>query len=837
MDQICGGAASIYEMNTLNHAWGAVTSTARPEGNYETFRGPAFPGARRWLPRLVLGLATFLGFWPAPTSLPAAEVAGERVPGTDLLTSKDDLVQLSIGQWNEFLLRSIAESRSTRARFWQRDLSSVEAFDRSVQANRERLRRVLGVVNKRLPNSVFEVSGPFPQGGLVADSATHAVFAVRWPVLEGVWGEGLLLQPKAPAKGSVVLLPDADQLPEELAGLGGKLREKPLGRRLAESGIRVVIPVLVDRGTQYSGDDRLRIYTNQSHREWIYRPAAEVGRHIIGYEVEKVFSAIDALRAATDRTTPVGVIGYGEGALIALQTAALDSRISSAWVSGYFRPRERAWNEPLYRNVWKLLTEFGDAEVAALLASRTLVVEHSAGPDVRSPQPPERAPGYARSAAPGEIAPAAFEDVRGEWERTLALIGPTWAKNFSFVHGDGGAPVPFGSDPALKAFLGGLGTIEKIAAGGRTEPMGGASMDSVARQRRTVKELEEHVQMLARMAEYDREDYFWAKIKPGSPAEWAEAIKPLRRRFAEEIIGEFSAAPAPLNARTRLLSQYENPRWRAYEVVLDVFPGVITWGYLLLPKDLAPGERRPVVVCQHGAGGQPASVVSGPEHSGFAAYQSYGARLADQGFVVYCPYNPNTLGAENFRQLHRKGNLLGQTVFSVITANHQRVLQWLGLQPFVDPQRIGFYGLSYGGKTAMRVPALLEGYCLSICSGDFNDYVPKMTSTRQDKNGFAYTIAYETTEFNLANTFNYAEMAALIAPRPFMVEHGYKDRVAPVEWAAAEYSRVARLYFRLGIPERTAMEYFDGPHMIHGQGTFAFLHRFLNWPTRTPSKN
>ena len=25
-------------------------------------------------------------------------------------------------------------------------------------------------------------------------------------------------------------------------------------------------------------------------------------------------------------------------------------------------------------------------------------------------------------------------------------------------------------------------------------------------------------------------------------------------------------------------------------------------------------------------------------------------------------------------------------------------------------------------------------------------------------------------------------------------------------------------------------EYFDGPHMIHGVGTFKFLHRHLNWP-------
>src|SRR6185312_12381481 len=108
-----------------------------------------------------------------------------------------------------------------------------------------------------------------------------------------------------------------------------------------------------------------------------------------------------------------------------------------------------------------------------------------------------------------------------------------------------------------------------------------------------------------------------------------------------------------------------------------------------------------------------------------------------------------------------------------MTGQHQRIVEWLKEQTFVDPQRIGFYGLSYGGKAAMRVPAVLTDYCLSICSGDFNDYVPKMTSVESDRNSFIFTYAYETVEFNLANTFNYAEIAALIAPRPFMVEYGY----------------------------------------------------------------
>ena len=87
-------------------------------------------------------------------------------------------------------------------------------------------------------------------------------------------------------------------------------------------------------------------------------------------------------------------------------------------------------------------------------------------------------------------------------------------------------------------------------------------------------------------------------------------------------------------------------------------------------------------------------------------------------------------------------------------------------------------------------------------------------------------------EYNLGHTFNYAEMAALIAPRPFMVERGHKDGVAPDEWVAYEYAKVRRLYANLGIPERTEIEFFNGPHSINGKSTYEFLHNHLNWPKR-----
>ena len=179
--------------------------------------------------------------------------------------------------------------------------------------------------------------------------------------------------------------------------------------------------------------------------------------------------------------------------------------------------------------------------------------------------------------------------------------------------------------------------------------------------------------------------------------------------------------------------------------------------------------------------------------------------------------------------MQRKLNPIGKTLFSVIIGQHQRILEWLSAQPNVDASRVAFYGLSYGGKTAMRVRALVDNYCLSICSADFNEWIWKNV-TLDWTGSYMFTGEYEMFEFDLGNTFNYAEMAGLICPRPFMVERGHRDGVAPDEWVAYEYAKVRLLYADLKIPGRTRIEFFDGPHTIHGVGTFEFLHEQLKWP-------
>src|SRR6266513_3153418 len=50
--------------------------------------------------------------------------------------------------------------------------------------------------------------------------------------------------------------------------------------------------------------------------------------------------------------------------------------------------------------------------------------------------------------------------------------------------------------------------------------------------------------------------------------------------------------------------------------------------------------------------------------------------------------------------------------------------------------------------------------------------------------------AREMPYFDMGNTFDYAEMAYLMVPRPFMVERGHHDRVGQDQWVAHEYAKV-----------------------------------------------
>jgi dienelactone hydrolase len=757
--------------------------------------------------------------------LGASPARSQTLPGTKPWPDRGDPASAMVEGLHRFADRLTASSVEQRKTRWTIDTSSPEACAKSIEPNRQRFERIIGAVGQRVsPAELSYVSSP-DSPAKIAEAGGATIFAVRWGVYPGVEAEGLLLVPEGEIRADVVALPDCSSSPEAFVGLV-QSTENGLAFHLARQGCRILIPTLVDRTDEFSGNPSVRT-TNLSHREWIYRMAYETGRHLIGYEVDEVRAAVDWFKQTGSPGRPIGVVGHGEGGLIALYSAAVDTRIDGAWVAGYYGPREQVWHEPIDRNVWSLLTEFGDAEIGALVVPRSLIVEICQAPEVAGPPRPRNG---RNDAASGVVTTPRPDAVVNEWGRINDVVSKeALPRFFPAAAGSGYSLVAPEKPEGVDANRIASGYLLK-ALGIKHRPLDEAptlrdlrpSFNPRSRMKRLVEGWVNYTQGVIRTSELRRYAY-WSKTDTTSPEAWTKSIEPYRKAFHEELIGKLPGPAGTPEARTVQL--YDEPKWVGYAVELPIVTDVVASGILLLPKDLKPGEKRPVVVCQHGLEGRPEAVCDPKNQS---VYRSFGAQLADRGYIVYAPQNPY-IGHDRFRTLQRKLNPLQQSLFSVIVLQHDQTLQWLAARPEVDPARIAFYGLSYGGKTAMRVPAILPGYCLSICSGDFNEWVVKNTNLDRPLS-YMYTLEYDMYEFGLAERFNYAEMAALIAPRPFMVERGHKDGVAPDEWIGYEFAKVKRTYDFLNLSDRVEIAYFNDGHRIDGAGTFPFLAKHLNWP-------
>lgn len=748
------------------------------------------------------------------------------LPNTAQLDWEGDLASRMVEGVDQFLLTEIEASVEKRAARWKRDASSPEAYAKSVEPNRERLAKILGIPRDARPEKPdFEYVDWTPEPR--AEGEGFVVRQVRWLAFGEVHGIGLLFEPDDTPVADVIALPDADQTPEEISSLPpfGLPKTNAYALQLARAGCRVLVPTLINRQDheKYS----------LSNREWLNRPAYELGRTLAGYETQKILAAVDCLLAMPRSSSrKIAVAGWGEGGRLALYAAALDQRIDAACVSGYFAPRQKVWDEPADRTVFRLLNEFGDAEIASLVAPRALIVEHSAHPSFvfradESGEPERLAERAKKAGKPGKLIAPSLTEAEAEFGRLQQQLGAL-AASAAFVQSDSVL-----ADSTLREFLSACGADAKIPPPSDS-PYDKAvakigDHDLVAeRHAAQVREINQHNQWALIDSRRVRAELF-ADLKTDSLEAFEGDIERFRDLFRDDVIGKFDQQLLAGNPRTR--KYQEGPKTISYEVVLDVFPGVFAYGILTLPKDfdIASGERRPVVVCQHGLEGRPQDVVG---EAGFQYYSAFATRLAERGFVTFAPQNIYIFH-DRFRTLQFKANAVGCTLFSIMVPQHQQITGWLASQPFVDPDRIAFYGLSYGGKSAMRIPPLVDNYCLSICSADFNEWVWKNTATDPKSDRYTYVGKgeYEIFEFDLGGTFNYAEMAALICPKPFMVERGHFDGVAPDEAVAYEFAKVRHLYqAKLGIGDRTEIGWFVGPHSIDGKATYDFLHRHLGWP-------
>src|SRR5690242_9128016 len=100
----------------------------------------------------------------------------EPLPDTRPLDTPGDLAEQTVAGIDKYLMRELAASVEKRKQFWKPDVSSAEAYAKSVEPNRERLRHILGIVDKRVSPVEMHLVGTTDTPALVAETDGYKVY-------------------------------------------------------------------------------------------------------------------------------------------------------------------------------------------------------------------------------------------------------------------------------------------------------------------------------------------------------------------------------------------------------------------------------------------------------------------------------------------------------------------------------------------------------------------------------------------------------------------------------------------------------------------------------------
>ena len=89
------------------------------------------------------------------------------LPNTQPLTWDDDLADRMMDGLHRFVERKIEHAVANRKQYWKWDTSSPEAYAKSITPNRERLKKLIGLVDQRVPMRM-EMIGELPNGAVIA---------------------------------------------------------------------------------------------------------------------------------------------------------------------------------------------------------------------------------------------------------------------------------------------------------------------------------------------------------------------------------------------------------------------------------------------------------------------------------------------------------------------------------------------------------------------------------------------------------------------------------------------------------------------------------------------
>jgi dipeptidyl aminopeptidase/acylaminoacyl peptidase len=243
---------------------------------------------------------------------------------------------------------------------------------------------------------------------------------------------------------------------------------------------------------------------------------------------------------------------------------------------------------------------------------------------------------------------------------------------------------------------------------------------------------------------------------------------------------------------------------------------------LFLPRGAKPGDRRPGVVYTHG--GPVRQMLLGWHYMEFYA-EAYGINqyFANQGYVVISINYRSGIGYGRRFRMPPDAGRRGASEYQDLVAG----AKYLQARPEVDPERVGLWGLSYGGLlTAMGLARNSDIFKAGVDMAGVHDWSARSRDPRpgasQGMSPEERKVAFESSPVAAVKTWK----------SPVLFVHGDDDR-------NVDFSQTVDLVQKLRAKGDVHVELLvrpDEPHefMLHKNrldaynATFEFLKRFLS---------
>jgi len=245
-----------------------------------------------------------------------------------------------------------------------------------------------------------------------------------------------------------------------------------------------------------------------------------------------------------------------------------------------------------------------------------------------------------------------------------------------------------------------------------------------------------------------------------------------------------------------------------------------TYGLYLVPRNAT--QPAPLIIAQHGGGGFPELATF---HGG-SNYHDLVRGAVAQGWIVFAPlllFQPfydrdhgTPIPPDVRAVLDDRLRALDTTLVAVEVAKISRALDALLRRPEVDARRVAMIGLSYGGYYTLYTTALDARIRAAAVAGAFCDW-----GTPEDD----FSSPTDWHPGGQLNDVTPAELAALICPRPLLVEAGRQDRLMKIGPTRAQVAQARCFYEHAAAPGNFHFIEIPGGLEFRGEPVWPFLRK------------